>query len=129
MDIFNVAVFCLICAILSLVLRQYKPEYSLLLSLACSIAVMLFILEGVTQVRDQLDLILQNSLLNGELVVIVFKCLGVCILTELASQTCKDAGEGAIASKVELAGKIALMMMSLPLFLRLLEVSSHLLDL
>ena len=129
MEIFNIAAFCLVCAILSLVLRQYKPEYALLLSLACSVAVMLFILEGVTQVKDQLDLILQNSLLNEELVTIVFKCLGVCILTELASQSCRDAGEGAIASKVELAGKIALLMMSLPLFLRLLEVSSHLLDL
>ena len=129
MDIFNIAAFCLVCAILSLVLRQYKPEYALLLSLACSIAVILFILDGVIQVRDQLNLILQNSLLNEELVTIVFKCLGICILTELASQSCSDAGESAIAAKVELAGKIALLTMSLPMFLRLLEVASHLLDL
>ena len=129
MDIFNIAAFCLVCAILSLVLRQYKPEYALLLSLACSIAVILFILDGVIQVRDQLNLILQNSLLNEELVTIVFKCLGICILTELASQSCRDAGESAIAAKVELAGKIALLTMSLPMFLRLLEVASHLLDL
>ena len=129
MNIFGVAVFCLISAILSLVIRQYKGEYALLISLACSVVVMLFIMDGITQVRDQLDAILQNSLLNSELVGIVFRCLGVCILTELASQSCRDSGEGAIAAKVELAGKIALLLMSLPLFLRLLDVSSHLLAL
>ena len=90
---------------------------------------MLFIMDGIAQVRDQLDAVLQNSLLNSELVGVVFRCLGVCILTELASQSCRDSGEGAIAAKVELAGKIALLLMSLPLFLRLLDVSSHLLAL
>lgn len=129
MNIFGIAVFCLISAILSLVLRQYKGEYALLISLACSVVVMLFIMDGIAQVRDQLDAVLQTSLLNSELVGIVFRCLGVCILTELAGQSCRDAGEGAIAAKVELAGKIALLLMSLPLFLRLLDVSAHLLAL
>ncbi len=129
MDIFGVAVFCLVCALLSLVLRQYRPEYAMLLSLACSAAVMFFILEGVSQVREQLENLLDNTMLNSELVAMVFKCLGVCILTELASQSCKDAGEGAIAAKVELAGKIALLLLSLPMFLRLLEVSARLLEL
>ncbi|MEA5011678.1 MAG: SpoIIIAC/SpoIIIAD family protein [Angelakisella sp.] len=129
MNLFSVTVFCLVGAILCLVLKQYKPEFALLISLGCSIVVMLFILEGITQVRDELDLILQNSMLNSDLMVVVFKCLGVCVLTELASQTCKDAGEGAIAAKVELAGKVSLLILSLPLFVRLLEVSTTLINL
>lgn len=129
MNLFSVTVFCLVGAILCLVLKQYKPEFALLISLGCSIVVMLFILEGITQVRDELDLILQNSMLNSDLMVVVFKCLGVCVLTELASQTCKDTGEGAIAAKVELAGKVSLLILSLPLFVRLLEVSTTLINL
>ena len=59
----------------------------------------------------------------------VVKCLGVCILTELASNTCRDAGEQAIGAKVELAGKVTLVLVSLPLFQRLLELAERLLTL
>lgn len=67
-------------------------------------------------------------MISGELIQVVMKCLGVCILTELAGQTCRDAGENAIAAKVELAGKVTLVLVSLPLFQRLLEVAERLLS-
>ncbi|MCI8652563.1 MAG: stage III sporulation protein AD [Angelakisella sp.] len=127
-ELFGVAVFCITGAALSLVLRQYRPEYAVLVSLGCSVVVLLWVITGVAQVMDELNSLLENSLLSRELVQVVMKCLGVCILTELAAQTCRDAGENAIAAKAELAGKVTLVLVSLPLFQRLLQVAGELLE-
>jgi len=127
-DIFAVSVFCVIAALLCLILRQYKPEYSLLLSLACSAAVIAYALTSLSSVTESISSIIEDSLIPTELTEVLFKCTGVCILSELASQTCRDAGEGAIASKIELAGKLTLIILSMPLFLKLLETSSMLMS-
>lgn len=127
-EFFGAAVFCITAAALALVLRQYRPEYAVLVSLGCSVAVLLWIIGGIAQVMEALDGLLEDSLLSRDLVLVVLKCLGVCVLTELAGQTCRDAGENAIAAKAELAGKVTLVLVSLPLFERLLQVAETLLS-
>lgn len=128
-DLFQVAIFCLTATMLALVLRQYRPEYAVFISLACSVVAVLYLLQGVTRVVEELGRLLDDTMLPGQLVQVVMKCLGVCILTELAGQTCRDAGEQAIGAKVELAGKVTLVLVSLPLFERLLRVAGSLLSL
>ena len=126
-DLFRVAVFCLVAALLAIVLRQYRPEYAVFISLACSVLTVLYLLEGITQVMEELGGLLENTAIPQDLIRVVVKCLGVCILTELAGQTCRDAGEQAIGAKVELAGKVTLVLVSLPLFERLLQLAERLL--
>ena len=115
-------------AALALVLRQYRPEYAILVSLGCSVVVLLWLIGGIARVIEELDALLEASLLSRDLIQVVMKCLGVCVLTELAGQTCRDAGENAIAAKAELAGKVTLVLVSLPLFERLLQVAGTLLN-
>lgn len=128
-DLFQVAVFCLIATVLAIVLRQYRPEYAIFVSLACSVLAVVYLLQGITQVMEELSGLLQNAAIPDGLLQVVVKCLGVCILTELAGQTCRDAGEQAIGAKVELAGKVTLVLVSLPLFQRLLQLAERLLTL
>ena len=54
--------------------------------------------------------------ISGEYGVILLKTLGVCFLTQLSADSCRDAGEGALAAKVELAGKLFIVILALPLF-------------
>ncbi|MEG2087437.1 MAG: SpoIIIAC/SpoIIIAD family protein, partial [Angelakisella sp.] len=123
-----VVVICIIAAILSLMLKQYKPEYAMLLSMLCGVLVVLYLMDSVSQIKFGLDRVLSSASLPPELLDTVFKGLGICILSELASQSCRDAGETAIALKVELAGKVAITLLSMPLFLRLLEIAAQLLS-
>lgn len=128
-DLFQVAIFCLIATFLAILLRQYRPEYAVFVSLACSILAVVYLLQGIVQVMEELGGLLENAMLPDDLIQVVVKCLGVCILTELAGQTCRDAGEQAIGAKVELAGKVTLVLVSLPLFERLLQLAERLLAL
>lgn len=123
-----VIIFCVISAILSLVLKQYKPEYAIFISLACSVMVILYLLQGIASIGEQLQDVFSGTMISEELVTVIFKSLGVCILTELAGQVCKDAGENAIATKIELVGKVALLFLCMPLFLHLLQTAASLLQ-
>ena len=129
MDLFAVVIFCITATVLALVLRQYRPEYAIFVSLACSVLVVLYLAQGIAQVMEELGELFSNTLLSEDLIQVVLKCLGVCILTELAGQTCRDAGENAIGAKIELAGKVTLVVVSMPLFERLLNVAGTLLNL
>jgi stage III sporulation protein AD len=59
-----------------------------------------------------------RSGLPSEYMQIVLKALGICLLTQLASDACRDAGEQGLANKVDLVGKATLLTMAIPLFER-----------
>ena len=61
MDLFGVAVFCITAAVLALMLRQYRPEYAVFVSLACSLVVVLYLLQGIAQVVERTFLPIPSS--------------------------------------------------------------------
>ena len=122
-------VLCIAVSLLALSLRQQRPEYAMLLSLACGLFVLFFLVGKMGDIFSQLQDLLTSLSGQSELTEIVLKALGICIVAELGSQCCRDAGETAIATKVELAAKAALVLMSIPIFQTLLEVAGELLHL
>ena len=88
----------------------------MLLSLAGGIVILLQLLLSAIPLFSQIETWMSSAdLQHGELSVLM-RSLGICILTQFAVDSCKDAGESALASKVELAGKIAVLLIALPLF-------------
>ena len=122
-------VLCIAVSLLALSLRQQRPEYAMLLSLACGLFVLFFLVGKMGNIFSQLQDLMTGLSGQSELTEIVLKALGICIVAELGSQCCRDAGETAIATKVELAAKAALVLMSIPIFQTLLEVARELLHL
>ena len=129
MEITSLIVLCIAVSLLALSLRQQRPEYAMLLSLACGFFVLFFLVGKMGDIFSQLQDLLTGLSGQSELTGIVLKALGICIVAELGSQCCRDAGETAIATKVELAAKAALVLMSIPIFQTLLEVAGELLHL
>ena len=127
MEITALIVLCIITALLALSLRGQRPEFAMLLSLGCGLFVLLYLLGQMKDIFSGLEDILSGLSGQSELTAIILKALGVCIVAELGSQCCRDAGETAIAAKVELAAKAALVMMSMPVFASLLEMAGELL--
>ena len=122
-------VLCIAVSLLALSLRQQRPEYAMLLSLACGLFVLFFLVGKMGNIFSQLQDLMTGLSGQSELTEIVLKALGICIVAELGSQCCRDAVETAIATKVELAAKAALVLMSIPIFQTLLEVAGELLHL
>ena len=121
-DMFAVIGAGMIAAVLAVVLRQHRPEFALLISLAAGVVILLRVADDILPVVEQVHAIIDRTALPDAYVQILFKALGICFLTQIACDTCKDAGESAIAAKIEIAGKVAVLAVSLPLFTQVLNV-------
>ncbi len=116
----------LIAMILCVLLKGYRPEYSVFLSLTAGILILLMALDALVPMMGTLSRLIEISGQGREAFSILLKALGVCFITQLASDACLDAGEGAIASKVELAGKVVILLLAMPLFEQIIGVATSL---
>lgn len=128
MNIFIIVSFGIVAAVLSLVLKQYKPEYSMFISLAAGILIFISVITAIGPIIQYISELTENAGLSGIYAEVLIKSLAVCYLTQLASDCCKDAGETAIAGKLQIAGKIAVLIMALPIFKSITEIVTGLLD-
>ena len=116
----------LICAVLAVVLGQYRPEYRTLVSLGAGVLILMLVLENILPAVQQIELVFSLTGMDLNYGEILMKAVGICFFTQLASDVCRDAGEGSAASKIEFAGRCAVLVISLPLFTEVLELASAL---
>ena len=129
MEIPAVIVLCIVAALLALSLRGQRPEFAMLLSLGCGLFVLFYLLGQMKEISAELGDIFSGLSGQSEMTGLILKALGICIVAELGSQCCRDAGENAIAAKVELAAKAALVLMCMPVLSSLLQMAGELLHL
>lgn len=116
MEIIALSGVAVIAAIISVMLKKSNPEFSIILSLCAGALILFMIISKIVPVIDKIKDLITATGMPSEYGVILLKTLGVCFLTQFSADSCRDAGESAMASKVELAGKIFIVFMSLPLF-------------
>ena len=122
MDIFRVTGIGLSAMVLAVLLRGQRPETAIQISLLAS-AVIFFI--TVPYIRSLTTLFADISNRIGvdiKYITLVMKVIGIAYVTQFGAELCRDAGEGSIASGIELAGTVVIMTMSMPVMYRLLEV-------
>ena len=128
MELTGLAVAAVIAAFLAVVLRRYIPEQALAVGLIAGTLILAAALIGAVPVLDEIQELLSVSGLSNEYVVVLFKALGVCLLTQLAADACRDAGEQGLASKAEFAGKISMLVLALPLFRKVGDIALSLIQ-
>ena len=122
MDIVKIVGISLIALILIILLKQYKPEFAIYISLVAGVIILALVIGNLTNVINLLKDISTRSGINNKFLGILLKMTGIAILTEFAISICKDAGENAIASKVEIGSKVIIISLSVPIISNLLEV-------
>ncbi len=128
MNILSVVGLGLTGALLGIIIRQYKPEFSIYVSLTVGIIILGALIGLISPVLDTITELTDAVNLNDIYGSVLLKALAICYITQLASDCCSDAGEKAIASKLEMAGKIAIVVISLPLFQSLVNVVTGLIS-
>ena len=123
MNIVGVAGIAVCAAAIAAMLRRYHQEYAVFVSIAAGVVILFSIFSSVSPAVHQISTLLSSAGLTSDYAVILFKTLGICFLAQFAADACRDAGESALASNVELAGKIAIVVLSLPLFEKIAQTA------
>ena len=121
MDVIKIIGVGLISLIIIIIVRQYKPEFTLYVSLLAGALILLFIMDKIGGIINLLTSLSNKTAINNEFLTLLIKITGIAFLTEFAVSICKDTGESAIANKVDMGGKVIIVSMSIPIISSLLE--------
>ena len=122
MIIIKICAVAIAAVILISLIRIYKPEFTAEAVLAGSLILLFYIVGTIRYSFESLEILYSELSYGKTYLPIILKALGIAYLTEFTSELCLDAGEKSIAGKVELAGKIVIFFLALPVFTSLLEL-------
>lgn len=126
-EIMSVAGLCITVSLLCRVIGKYNSEQAVITSIAVITAVLAAVFVMISPVISAVLSIFERSGIEDENIQIIFKALGISYVTQLTGDICRDCGENSIASSAETAGKIMLLIISLPLFQELVSIVNSLL--
>lgn len=121
MSILKVIGFGIIAAALSLVVKNFRPDMSIQVSVAAGVVLFIYALLEISGIIDSIMSAAETYGLDTRYIGVIFKALGLSYVTRFASDICHDAGETAIAGKVELCGKVLIVSSAIPAVIALLD--------
>ena len=122
MNIFAIVGVGVTAAAASAMLRRLHGEFGLFVSLAASAVILGAVIVSLDPLLELLGELAEETGTQSQYIGILMKALAVCVITRLASECCRDSGESAIAAKIELAGKAAVLLVAVPLFRAILDI-------
>jgi stage III sporulation protein AD len=126
MNILSIIGIAIIAVAMILILNNYNKEFAMVISLCCGILIFGLILSGISPIITLINDFATTYGINSIYIKIILKALAIAYLVQLCINICNDSGQTAIASKVELAGKIVILLLCIPLFQQLLNICTDL---
>ena len=127
MEILQVVALGLVVAVFAVLLRRERPEMALILALGFGVIVFLMVLNKLGTIITMFQDVTQRAQVDELYLATLLKILGIAYVAEFGAQVCRDSGEGTVADKIELAGKVLIMILALPIFAAILEAILRLL--
>lgn len=121
MEIAQIIGLAIIVTVLGAVLKQIKPEIAVQLSILAGVIIFLLVMDKIKVILELLEKLADQANISSYYLLIVLKIVGVAYLTEFGSQICRDAGENALATKVEIAAKIFVVILAIPIISAIME--------
>lgn len=112
----KLAVIVVVSLLLIIFLKDVKREFALILTIACSVILFIFISNDFFSVFEKIYALSSGIGNVNSYVSLMLKILGISLISQFVVDLCRDAGENALASQTEIASKVIILIMTLPLF-------------
>ncbi len=115
MEIIQIVGLGFIVTLLILIIKRDRPEIAVQLSLTLATIIFLIVLTKINIVLNLFRDMAEKANISQMYLNTILKIIGIAYITEFGAQVCRDAGEGAVAGKIEFAGKVLVMVMAIPI--------------
>lgn len=122
MDIVQIAALGIVAVCLALIVKNQRPELALLISAATGVIILINLLGKIKTVIDSINDFTNVSGIDAGFIGILLRVVGIAYIAEFGAEICRDAGENAIAAKMEIAGKVTIMLIAIPVMMSILEM-------
>ena len=120
-DVLKLAAVAVIALCAVLVLKSYRPEIAMQVSIGAGIVILAYGMNTVESIIHSANSIMSKCGLDPEGMISVGKLIGIAYIAQFSADTCRDCGESSLAGKVELAGRLMMVTAALPLVVSTLE--------
>lgn len=122
MNIFKIVIFGIVATILVIILSEQKKEMALLITIFASVTILILVLNELSGIITLLEDLIDKTGVNKTFLAVILKITAITYLVEFGKNVCQDAGQTAIATKIELAGKIIIVSLSIPIITSLVTI-------
>lgn len=122
MNIFQIIGVGFVSTILAIILRKQRPEIAFAIPVVATVIIVISVAPHIENVITIFENIAESAGIENNYIKIVIKIIGVAYICQFSAELCKDAGETAIASKIEFGGKIIILSLSAPILYSLLDL-------
>ena len=126
-ELWKICGIALVCAITALLLGRYGGEFVGPIRIAGGVLIFGVLLLGVSETLASIRALFEGRHVD-RYIDLMFRALGLCFLSTVCSNLCRDCGETAVAGGVEIAGKLAIVVLCLPLVEEMMQIASELLQ-
>jgi stage III sporulation protein AD len=120
-DMIQIVGFGLVATVLILIIKEQKATVAFLLAVFAGIVIFLFLIGKISDIIGMLERLADQSNVNMVFFQTILKIIGIAYIAEFGAQVVRDAGQEAIASKIELAGKVLIMVLAIPIISVIVE--------
>ncbi len=122
MDSIKICMIGLVCVFLSLLLKEMKSGFAAAVKIACSVFVIVCAVSILSPAVEFAKNTVDNSTLSSY-ASILFKALGIALVSQISADICRDCAEGALASNIELVGKAEIILLCLPIIKEIIDLA------
>ena len=126
-DIVKIAAAAMITCFLAVLLKQYKSEYAMAVTICGGVLIFLAVAPNLAQLLAGMRQFADRTGIGAEMLTPAVKTIGIAYVTDYAAEMCRDAGESALAAKLEMAGKILMLAIALPVAMAMFDAIERIL--
>lgn len=125
MEIIQIVGLGIVAVVIIVILRGQKPEMAVQVSIITGVVIFLLLISKLSAVLDLLEGYADRVGISVVYFTTVLKIVGIAYIAEFGAEVCRDAGESSIASKIELAGKVIIVVLAVPIVTSLLDLITN----
>ncbi len=114
MEIVRIVLIGIVAGVLVVTIKQKQPEIALQVSIIAGLIIFIYVLDYIVIAIDYMKDLVNKYNIPYESITVVLKIIGIAYICEFAVQILKDTGENSLANKVEIAGRVFIVVLSLP---------------
>ena len=122
MDIFKIIAFSVISLVLIVVFEKVNKEYSTIITIISSIVIFSVVVAKLDSIISLLNELVEEAGINKNYLTVLLKVTGISYIVELAKNICIDAGSNSLATKLEMAGKVSVVVLTIPVITSVIEM-------
>lgn len=121
MEITLLVFFVIVSVMLAILLKSNSHIFSTVISISICIFIMLFAIGQVRKMSEGIREIFRYVKVDNIYLILLLKLVGIAYVSEFGSGICKDAGYSAVASQIEIVGKLTMLLVSLPILMQVVD--------